>query len=199
MARPRIVSDERILDATRAAVRLKGPSVSLDTIAGRLGISQPALLKRFGTRNKLFIAALKPPEKPPFLPLLDAGPDDRPLQQQLEGLFFAMAEFFDEMAPCISALRESGIPHAELHNHKQANGLHTFNALIGWLQRAQAKGLADVADPEAAAVALMASIFMPAMMTHHLGRRAWKRDARQVAPSMSSLWAKALQPAVRAS
>src|ERR1700704_6691752 len=122
MARPRIVSDERILDATRAAVRLKGPSVSLDTIAARLGISQPALLKRFGTRNKLFIAALKPPEKPPFLPQIDSGPDDRPLQQQLQELLEAMAEFFDEMAPCISALRESGIPHSELHQHKP-NGL----------------------------------------------------------------------------
>jgi AcrR family transcriptional regulator len=192
MARPRTVSDEQILEATRTAVRLKGARVSLDAIAERIGISQPALLKRFGTRNKLFIAALRPPEKPPFLPRLEAGPDDRPLQVQLEELFSAMADFFDDVAPCISALRESGIPPSEVD--RKPFGMHTLNGLIVWLKRATEKGLAEVADPEGAAVACLASIFMPAMLTHHLGKRTWKRDARQMVQPMSSLWAKAFHP-----
>jgi AcrR family transcriptional regulator len=196
VARPRTVSDEKILEATRAAVRLKGPSVSLDAIAERVGLSQPALLKRFKTRNKLFIAALKPPQVPPFLARIEAGPDDRPLKVQLEELFQQMADFFDDVAPCISALRESGIPPSEVDS--KPFGLHTLNALIGWLQRANEKGLAEVPDPEGAAVAALASIFMPAMLTHHLGKRTWKRDARQMVQPMSSLWAKAFQPAVRA-
>lgn len=198
MARPRTVSDERILEETRTAVRLKGARVSLDTIAARIGLSQPALLKRFGTRNKLFIAALRPPERPPFLPRLEAGPDERPLVVQLEELFGDMADFFDDVAPCISALRESGIPPSEVD--RKPFGLYTLNGLIGWLKRAVERGLADCPDPEGAAVALLASMFMPAMLTHHLGKRVWKRDARQMVGPMSSLWAKAfqVQPVVRA-
>jgi AcrR family transcriptional regulator len=195
VARPRTVSDEQILEATRAAVRRHGPSVSLDTIAGRLHVSQPALLKRFKTRNKLFIAALMPPETPPFLKRLEAGPGDEPIGQQLEEVLSEMASFFDEIAPLLSALRESGIPNHEAHPKRPH--LAALNALAGWLVRATQRGLLDVADPEAAAVAVLASVFTPAMMCHHLGKRTWKRNSSQMVPALSSLWAKAFHPAVR--
>ncbi len=196
MARPRTISDEQILEATRAEVRRHGPSVSLELIAGRLHVSQPALLKRFKTRNKLFAAALKPPETPPFLARLEAGPDARPMALQLTEVLTEMASFFDQMAPLISALRESGIPSHELH-HKKPH-LAALHALAGWLSRATRRGQLEVADPEAAALAVLASVFTPAMMCHHLGRRTWKRNSSQMVPSLSSLWAKALQPAVPA-
>ncbi len=195
MSRPRTISDEQILEATRAAVRRHGPAVPLEAIARRLHVSQPALLKRFGTRHKLFLAALKPPETPPFLARLEAGPDTRPVEAQLVELLSEMAAYFDEIAPLISALRESGVKY----DHVRAKRAHLapLKALTGWIERGERMGVLHADDPEALAMVLLASVLTPAMMTHHLGKRAWKRDARQMVAPLSSLWAKALEPVAR--
>ena len=64
MARPRLITDEQILQTMRASVLEHGPAVSLDLVAEKLKVTGPALLKRFGTRQALMIEALKPPEEP---------------------------------------------------------------------------------------------------------------------------------------
>ena len=53
--RPRQFTDEDILTATQACILELGPSVSTTVIAGRVGMSQAALFKRFGTKEKLFL------------------------------------------------------------------------------------------------------------------------------------------------
>ena len=80
MARPRTITDEQILGTMRASVLEHGPAVSLDFVAEKLGVTGPALLKRFGSRQKLMIEALKPPEVPTWVEhhraldhLLDGG------------------------------------------------------------------------------------------------------------------------------
>lgn len=64
MTRPRTVTDQAILDAARHCAMERGPAVSLDVIAERVGVTSPALLKRFGSRQDLMIAALRPSDPP---------------------------------------------------------------------------------------------------------------------------------------
>jgi AcrR family transcriptional regulator len=169
VARPRLVSDEDILSAVRKGVLEQGPSISLDVIADRLNVTSPALLKRFKTRNALLIAALKPPERPPFMDELEAGPDDRPFETQLKGVIEAITAFIDEVFPCLSALRESGIPREELRSmFKHAPPLKVIQALSGWFTRAERKGLCECPDPEAASCLLLGATQMPVSMRHML-------------------------------
>src|SRR4051812_24286082 len=114
MSRPRQVSDEQILTAVRSSVSAHGPKVSLDKVAAQLGVTQPAILKRFGNRQALMLAALMPPAEPPWVEGLKGGPDARPFETQLNELAQRMTTWFVEIVPCMSALRESGIPHDEL-------------------------------------------------------------------------------------
>ncbi len=143
MARPRLISDEQILDATRAAVNQFGPGVSLDLIAGNLGVSQPALLKRFGSRNKLMVAALKPAAEPAYAQQLRAGPDDRPLCEQLQQVVGWLSSYFEENAPRIAALRESGIPMCDVFPKSDGEPppLRIKRGVAEWLHRARAMGL----------------------------------------------------------
>src|SRR5436309_2352946 len=77
-----------------------GPSVSLGLIAERLGVTQPALLKRFGSRRALLLAALCSHEEPEWVKALAADPDDRPLREQLDEILGRIATFFAEAVPC---------------------------------------------------------------------------------------------------
>ena len=67
MGRPRQITDEQILDTTRTCVLEHGAQVSLDVVAERLGVTAPALLKRFGCRQELMVNALRPPAPPPVV------------------------------------------------------------------------------------------------------------------------------------
>src|SRR5687768_8372984 len=105
MARPRQISDDQILETTRRLVLSRGPQISLDAIAGELGVTGPALLKRFGTREAMMIAALSPPQDSEWIEAARNGPNEQPLEAQLLEIFTAMAAFMKGVVPCMSALR----------------------------------------------------------------------------------------------
>lgn len=55
--RPRSVSDQAIYDAVSAVVTEVGPSgLTLAAVAGRVGLSAPALTQRFGSKRNLLLA-----------------------------------------------------------------------------------------------------------------------------------------------
>jgi AcrR family transcriptional regulator len=177
MARPRLVSDEEICSAVRKGVLEQGPQVSLDLIADRLGVTTPALFKRFGSRNALLLAALKLPENPRFITLLESGPDEfRPFETQLHEIIDAHMQFLDECWPCMAALRESGIPK-EAVKELMGKGPMVKAVMLfsNWLERAHALRLADIPEPEAIAMAVLGAGQAPIMIRHmqkHLGGRA---------------------------
>src|SRR6478736_4044164 len=137
MARPRRVSDEEVLGEVRRAVLEEGPHVSLDLVANRLGVTTPALFRRFGHRRDLMMRALRLEDRPAFLDAIESGPDDRPVLTQLTELFGAMATYLSIVLPCVSALRESGIPLEAIDKgYSEPPPLKTARALADWLQRA---------------------------------------------------------------
>ena len=85
MSRPRLVSDHDVFAAFDAAIAEHGPNgVTLGLVAQRLGVTAPALMRRFGSRQGLFAAFMQQQlaAQPDMLrALADAHPD--PLQALL--------------------------------------------------------------------------------------------------------------------
>ena len=184
MARPRLVSDEQILDATRKAVLRDGPRASLDDIAGELGVTQPAILKRFGSRKALLVAALKPPDEPLWQAALEALPDDRPLKDQLEGLFAHIASILDDFIPCLAALRESGISENKVFEGK-AGPRGAVLGFVRLVERMKTRGLVGDVDAESAGIAMLGALQLRAFYNYLLKtdptRKAQTAQARDLA------------------
>lgn len=171
MARPRQVSDADILSIARATFLEHGPHTSMHTIAQQLGVSEAALFKRFHTKQDLMVAALAMPA-PAYLATLEAGPDDRPIRDQLLDLAGQMGAFFDQSFPCLSALRASGIdPTPALHaaHADEPPPLRTHRAFVGWLRIAVDQGRVRPVDVRSVATLMMGALHSHAFLGHFLG------------------------------
>jgi AcrR family transcriptional regulator len=129
--RPRLVSDEAILDAAQACLLAFGPSVSVTVIGKRVGISGPAVLKRFGSKENLVTRALLS-EAPPDL---SQGPKPGPLRPQLVTVLLQIERLLLKAAPKLATLRAGGVvasrwlakPHPQMARR----------TLCSWLKRAR--------------------------------------------------------------
>lgn len=195
MARPRQVTDEQILTTMRSCVLQHGPAVSLEVVAEQLNVTSPALIKRFGTRRELLIAALKPADAEVWLQRLAQAPDARPLEAQLEGLIAAFAEFFRHAMPCLIALRESGIPHRELYPPSEVPPpIRSIRWLSKWLVQAERAGLVRTDAPETAATAIIGAITTRAFAAH-LTQTPWSvRAQKDYGTQLAQLFTRALSP-----
>ena len=167
MGRPRTVSDEVILEAARAVFLEHGPSASTQAIADRLTLSQAALFKRFGTKQDLMLAALRPPI-PPFVAEIRAGPTlDQPLHDQLCSIARDTVVFFRSMVPCLMVLKSSGlVPEQILRAYDEPPPVMVRRLLTDYFQRAMDAGLARPADPLAAASLFLGAFHMHSFMSH---------------------------------
>lgn len=154
----------------RRAVAAQGPQVSLDVVAESLGVTAPALSRRFGSRGALLLAALGADAAPPFLAHLEAGPDQRPIDEQLRDIIERVSSHMATALPCIMALRESGLDPIALHAGAEPPPLRSARALGAWLRRASDQALLCVAHPEEAAVAILGAIQAPIFL-HHVAKR----------------------------
>jgi AcrR family transcriptional regulator len=195
MARPRQITDEQILSTMRSSVLQHGPAVSLDLVAEQLNVTSPALIKRFGTRQALMIAALKPPEDNAWMRKMAVGPDDRPLQVQLEEIISSYTEAFAEAMPCMFALRESGIPFSAVFPPTEVSpAVRVVRATTRWLGQLAERGLVRGEALETASTALVGAVSTRAV-TAHLTRTPWSpRAQREYARQLSLLFTRALTP-----
>ncbi len=192
MARPRQITDEQILTTMRSCVLEHGAQVSLEVVAEKLGVTSPALLKRFGNRQGLMLKALQPPEDPEMIAHFTAGPDQRPLRAQLAEHFEEMWRFFAEVLPCVAALRESGIPHEKIFEGKHKNPLRALQAISRWLEQAHARGLAEVAAPESVATAMLGAVQTRVFTSHVAKVKYSSRSTHEYLEDLADLFSKAL-------
>ena len=195
MARPRLITDEQILTAMRACVLERGAGVSLDVVAERLNVTSPALLKRFGSRSELMLRALQPPDAPPWMAWFDLGPDERPLQTQLAEHFDRIWAFFSEIIPCVSALRESGVPHDKIFEGKRNAPVHAIRAISHWLAKAHTAGLIETSAPESVATAIIGALQTRAFTAHVAKVPYSSRSNREYLDDLVQLFTRALAPA----
>lgn len=201
MTRPRTVPDEAILAAARFCAVEHGPAVSLDVIADRVGLSSPALLKRFGSRQALMITALRPVDPPAWAADLEHGPDDRPLLEQLSELIDRVLDFFASEMPCMNVLAESGFPVEQIFDQQQTPPpFQNIWALASWLKRAQQRGLIDLhaiggSDFESVAMGLLGALHSRVFLSDFLGASYWRRTRDEYVADIANIYARALAPA----
>ncbi|MCA8992764.1 MAG: TetR/AcrR family transcriptional regulator [Planctomycetaceae bacterium] len=170
MVRPRSVSDDQIRDVACRVFLERGPGVATDQIASELGVTSQALLKRFHTKRELFIRSLIPTEEPAWRPLVEDGPDSRPVKEQLADILHALAGFFADVSKRMSVLRLGGVDPAELMRHfEEPPPVVDIRVLAGWFGRAYDRGLIRNVDFEAAAMQVLTSMHGPVMLTDMLG------------------------------
>ncbi|HMJ51498.1 MAG TPA: helix-turn-helix domain-containing protein [Polyangiaceae bacterium] len=199
MTRPRQVTSEAILEAARACAVERGPNVSLEVIAERLGVTPPALLKRFGSREAMMIAALRTSEEPPWVKGLAAGPDESPLEKQLETLFSRILDFFSSEAARMSTLCESRLPLSRIFDASRPPPpvQHTW-ALASWLDEARARGLVRRDDFEIAALGMLGALHARAFLKHFFRRSFWRGSRQDYVAGLANLYARALAPVATA-
>jgi AcrR family transcriptional regulator len=196
LARPRQISDEALLEATRACVMEHGAAVSTTLIAEAVGVSQATLFKRFGTKEELLIAALAPDPAMviPWMDLLEQGPEPGDFKPQLTRIVRAMVAFFEGMFPCMAALKAAGLmQHAIEHMRsmgRDAPPIRGRVAVEGWLSRALAAEQLAPCDPQAVSVALTSAAMGLAYRRHMFedlsGELSGERYADQI---VEMIWA----------
>jgi len=188
MVRPRTVSDEQILETACRCFLEHGPSVSTETIATQLGVSPQALLKRFQTKRELLLASVLPPEDASWIPLVDAGPDTRPIREQLSEIVDELAEFFNDITRRMAVLQFSGFDPQELNKrYAEPPPLRDIRTIAGWFQRAAARGLIRDTDFQVAALTVLAALHGPAMLTRMLGHHPTGHSREEYVSSVVDL------------
>lgn len=160
MARPKQVSDEQILTAARTRFLRDGVGVSAAEIARELGVSHTTVLNRFGSKEALMVAALGPPLHVPWVAALNAGPDERPIRDQLVEHATVMSGFYRELMVGVAVLRSAGVDiEGELHKRgEELPPAQAMRALTGWLVRAQQAGRLAECDVETLAATLLGAL-----------------------------------------
>lgn len=160
MARPPKVTDEEILEVARDCFVEGGPSVSTMTIAERLGVSQAALFKRFGTKHELLVRSCSPPALPGFLAQMRRGPDpERPIRPQIAELALSMLGFFETVMPRLMVLRSAGVNLVDLLSRFDTPPpVLGHRALSRWFATAARQGQLAPHDSDAVAFMFMGSL-----------------------------------------
>jgi AcrR family transcriptional regulator len=192
MVRPRLHTDESILSAMRQAAMQYGPGVSLQTVADEIGISAPALLKRFGTREQLLLRALELPTPESFINSVRHMPDDRPLPAQLQDVLETLWKLFNKTVPCVAALRESGAAQHEVTKHLLPLRLTVIAWLKEWLVHAHQQRLIDCASYDAVTTAMVGAIQSTAFERHVLRKERTPKDHEASMQGLAMLFARAL-------
>jgi AcrR family transcriptional regulator len=195
MARPRQVSDAEILETARRCFLEQGPSVSTDVIAGKLGVSSQALFKRFGSKQELMLAAIRPPAVPPWTATLEAGPNDQPIRIQLAAIVEEVSVYFAEMARRMSLVRWSGVPIEELlREYDPPPPQIGIRALARWLERAHQKQLIRATDFQSVATALLGSLHAPVFLAEVLQQQQTAQSRKAYVTEVVNLFARGLEP-----
>jgi AcrR family transcriptional regulator len=141
MPRPKQVTDEQISLAARHVFREVGVNAPVSLVAKALGVTPAALFHRTGSREQLFIMALRPsrPEQFKLLKVMSDGPvDGTPVQLQLEEILTRLSAHLAVVSPNVFMMFAAGMYR---HRGTKANlPLRTRRHLAAWLERARRRG-----------------------------------------------------------
>jgi AcrR family transcriptional regulator len=168
--RPQQFSDEQLLSVARDLFIKEGPQASIESIAEALGVTQAAIFKRYKTKKLLLLHAFVPKQAPQWVQKLKNGPDDRPIEQQLEDVLKGIFSFFKKIVPMFTVLKFSGIePNDILKAMDEPFPVIAIKELSLWLEKAHQKGLCSHTDFRAAAIGIIGSAHTPIFLKYHLG------------------------------
>ena len=160
MGRPKEVTDEKIVATARRCFLEHGAGVSAAEIAGELGVSHTTLFNRFGSKEGLMIAALGPPAEIPWIAALEAGPDERPIREQLNEHAKVMSAYFQHLQAGLGILQAAGITPGRVYQARKGDPppVQGFRALTAWLRRAQSRKRLGKCDVETLASTVLGAL-----------------------------------------
>ena len=177
MSRPRQISDKEILVAARAVFLEHGHQVSTAVIAQRVGISQALLFQRFGTKQRMLVAALWPAVEPDWFERVRQGPDERNLVDQLQELAGEVVATFEQHVPCLVILRSAGIDlEGLLQQEDTPHPVQGFRAIQSWFDQARQDGRIGSGDSAAAALVFLGALQTNVFLAHLAGERTLAVD-----------------------
>jgi AcrR family transcriptional regulator len=136
VARPREVSDAQIIKAARKVFLEQGTQVPVTAVARELGVSSATLFLRMGSKRKLIIAALWPPD-PSVLDRLRNGFDRAaPIEQQLRQILYDVAVYAEAEIPATFTLYAAGLRAEPGDDFSDVAPLQLRRALSRWLEQA---------------------------------------------------------------
>lgn len=162
MGRPKEVTDEQIVVAARRCFLGRGAGVSAADIARELGVSHTTLFNRFGSKEGLMLAALGPPMRAQWMTELEAGPDGRPIREQLIKHAKVIAAHFREVQEGMGVLHAAGIDLWKAYGGKKGEPpppVQARRALGAWIERAQSQGRLARCDVDTLASTILGSLF----------------------------------------
>lgn len=163
--RPQTVTDEEILMKARDVFIRLGYSAPVSAIAQELGLSQPALFKRFGTKKNLFIEAMRPPKEILWMDIAEQGPDDRPFREQFEELLEELIRFFKTIGPVIQVVKMSSISPREIfRDGEEPIPVRALRVMISWLEKCQDAGLMRTVESRFVAMSVLGACQMDTML-----------------------------------
>ncbi len=125
-----------MLAKAKASIVEHGPGVSLATLSRAIGLSPPALIKRFGSKERLLFRALLPAGRPRWADTLTEAPGDDP-EAQLTDVLVELCEDFESVGPALAALRMSSLGTASIFPPNDPGpAVAVRRALASWLGRA---------------------------------------------------------------
>ena len=158
MGRPKEVTDEQIVAAARRCFLERGAGVSAGVIARELGVSHTTLFNRFGSKEALIVAALAPSDKVAWIAALEAGPDERPIREQLVEHGKVISAYFQELHAGLSVLQAAGVKPRRRGRKGESPAAHALRALTGWLRRAQTQGRLAKCDVDTLATTILGAL-----------------------------------------
>jgi AcrR family transcriptional regulator len=196
LARPRTITNERILAAAREVFLAEGFSGTTSDIAARAEVSEGTIFKRFQTKEGLFLAALELDYPPGWHRVLRqvSGAGD-PLES-LRTLCCSIIQDFADMLPRMIAVmgnRPGHLTHEVLRTMPEPLPLRDLNVLRAYLDREVELGRMRYCDTTALAHVIMGALSqypMHALIAQH---QPSPEDLRAFACSIADL----LWPGIR--
>lgn len=155
MARRRSVSDEQILEVAREVFIEEGPSAATSQVAARVGLSEAAIFKRFGTKQRLFCEAVRP-DGPVWVGELWRLAGRGELRETLVELVVALIAFYREVLPRLMLVWSSQVRTPEACAVGEGHPLvRTVRAVSALLEQEAALGRLVAHDAETVARGLL--------------------------------------------
>ncbi len=167
--RPRQFSDAELYVTARRCLLEHGADVSTTVIAEQLGVSPAALFKRVGSKDELLLRALAAPA-PDWFDDLAAGPDARPVREQLLDLARRVDAYLAEAGPAFAVMRAAGPKLLErMVCPHEAAPVQGHRLMTAWFRALHEQGRARIDDPANAALVFGGALEARHMMRHAVG------------------------------
>lgn len=187
MGRKRLVSDEQLLEAARAAFVERGLAASTKEIARRAGVSEAVLFQRYETKAELFFAAMVPPNFD-IRACAPSPSSDESGRRIIRDLFFGLLDYFRVAAPVVTQLLANhAFEFEKFAEQHPENTLVTLRwSLVGFLEELRRAQKVD-ADPRWAALALFTMAHSLAVF-ERLGAHGGRFSEAMIEATIETLW-----------